>query len=87
MPRVLIDITKYETQQSAAFVELPIYDELWSPMTTWLDHARSQREVKKFSRYMTFWWWVREVAVFVDQHEHERLRAGLQGVGVFARGG
>jgi hypothetical protein len=30
--------------------------------------------------------WVREVAVFVDQLEHELLRADLQGVGFFARG-
>ena len=58
MPRVLIDTTTgrlYDkTQQAAAFEELPVYDELRSSMTTRLDHARIQREVKKFYRYVMF---------------------------------
>ena len=58
MPRVLIDTTTgrlYDkTQQAAAFEELPIYDELRSSMTTRLDHARIQRAVKKFYRYVMF---------------------------------
>jgi len=56
MPRVLIDTTTgrlYDrTQQAAAFVELPIYDELRSSMTTRLDRARIEREVKEFYRYV-----------------------------------
>jgi len=56
MPRVLIDTTTgrlYDkTEQTAAFQELPIYDELRSSMTTRLDHARIQKEVKEFYRYV-----------------------------------
>ncbi|KAF8425734.1 hypothetical protein L210DRAFT_3219341 [Boletus edulis BED1] len=56
MPRVLIDITTGQLhdkiQQAAAFEGLLIYDELRSSMTTKLDHARIQREVKKFYRYV-----------------------------------
>ncbi|KAI9567130.1 hypothetical protein HD554DRAFT_1027307 [Boletus coccyginus] len=56
MPRVLIDTTTgrlYDkTQQAAAFVELPIYDELRSSMTTRLDPARIGTEVKEFYRYV-----------------------------------
>ncbi|KAI9571003.1 hypothetical protein HD554DRAFT_235697 [Boletus coccyginus] len=56
MPRVLIDTTTgrlYDkTQQAAAFEELPIYDELRSSMTTRLDSARIQREVKEFYQYV-----------------------------------
>jgi hypothetical protein len=56
MPRVLIDTVTgrlYDkTQQAAAFEELPIYDELRSSMTSWLDRARIQMEVKKFYRYV-----------------------------------
>ena len=58
MPRVLIDTTTgrlYDkTQQAAAFEELPIYDELRSSMTTWLDEARIRRVVKEFYRYVMF---------------------------------
>jgi len=58
MPRVLIDTTTgrlYDkTQQAAAFEELPIYNELRSSMTTLLDRARIQNEVKKFYRYVMF---------------------------------
>ncbi|KAI9455056.1 hypothetical protein HD554DRAFT_2036671 [Boletus coccyginus] len=56
MPRVLIDTTTgrlYDkTQQAAAFQELPIYNELRSSMTTRLDHARVEIEVKEFYRYV-----------------------------------
>jgi len=56
MPRVLIDITTgrlYDkTQQAAAFEELPIYDELRSSMTTQLDRARIEKEVKEFYQYV-----------------------------------
>ena len=56
MPRVLIDTTTgrlYDkTQQAAAFEELPIYDELRSSMTTLLGHARIEKEVKEFYRYV-----------------------------------
>ncbi|KAI9459521.1 hypothetical protein HD554DRAFT_2330921 [Boletus coccyginus] len=41
-----------KTQQAAAFVELPIYDELRSSMTTRLDPARIGTEVKEFYRYV-----------------------------------
>ena len=58
MPRVLIDTTTghlYDkTQQTAAFEELPIYDELRSSMTTQLDHARIRSAVKEFYRYVMF---------------------------------
>ncbi|KAG6379593.1 hypothetical protein JVT61DRAFT_10098 [Boletus reticuloceps] len=56
MPRVLIDTTTGrlhdKIHQAAAFEGLLIYDELRSSMTTKLDHARIQREVKKFYRYV-----------------------------------
>ena len=56
MPRVLIDTTTgrlYDkAQQAEAFQELPIYDELRSSMTTQLDRARVQKEVKEFYRYV-----------------------------------
>jgi hypothetical protein len=55
---VLIDTTTgrlYDkTQQTAAFEELPIYNELRSSMTTRLDQARIRRAVKKFYRYVMF---------------------------------
>ena len=55
MPRVLIDTTTgrlYDTtQQADAFVELPIYFELISSMTTELDYAYIQKVVKEFYRY------------------------------------
>ena len=58
MPRVLIDTVTgrlYDkTQQAAAFEELPIYDELRSSMTSWLDHARIRSEVKKYYQYVMF---------------------------------
>ena len=58
MPRVLVDtITGRlygKTQQAAAFEELPIYDELRSSMTSRVDRARIQIEVKKFYRYVMF---------------------------------
>ena len=58
MPRVLIDTVTgrlYDkTQQAAAFTELPIYDELRSSMTSRLDNARIQREVKTFYQYVMF---------------------------------
>jgi len=56
MPRVLIDTITgrlYDkTQQAAAFEELPIYDELRSSMTTQLDRARIEKEVKEFYQYV-----------------------------------
>ena len=56
MPRVLIDTVTgrlYDkTQQAAAFEELPIFDERRSSMTTRLDNARIQIEVRKFYRYV-----------------------------------
>ncbi|KAI9567529.1 hypothetical protein HD554DRAFT_973015 [Boletus coccyginus] len=56
MPRVLIDTTTgrlYDkTHQAAAFQELPVYNELRSSMTTRLDHARIEIEVKEFYRYV-----------------------------------
>ena len=56
MPRVLIDTVTgrlYDkTQQAAAFAELPIYDELRSSMTSRLDHARIEIEVREFYRYV-----------------------------------
>ena len=56
MPHVLIDTTTgrlYDkTQQAAAFQELPIYGELWSSMTTWLDHACIRKEVEMFYQYV-----------------------------------
>ncbi|KAI9572541.1 hypothetical protein HD554DRAFT_2036106 [Boletus coccyginus] len=56
MPRVLIDTTTgrlYDkTQQAAAFEALPIYDELRSSMTTQLDRARIEKEVREFYRYV-----------------------------------
>ncbi|KAI9455058.1 hypothetical protein HD554DRAFT_299377 [Boletus coccyginus] len=56
MPRVLIDTVTgrlYDkTKQAVAFKELPIFDELRSSMTTQIDHARIQREVGAFYRYV-----------------------------------
>lgn len=56
IPRVLIDTTTGrlldKTQQVLAFEKLPIYSELVSSMTTQLDPARIQREVKQYYRYV-----------------------------------
>lgn len=56
MPRELIDTDTGrlldKTQQALAFEELPIFSELVSSMTTQLDHARIQREVESYYRYV-----------------------------------
>ena len=56
IPHVLIDTDTGrlcdKTQQAAAFEELPMYNELRSSMTTQLDRARIQSEVKAFYCYV-----------------------------------
>ena len=60
IPRVLIDTGTTtghlhdKAQQAAAFEEFPIYDELRSSMTSQLDNACIQREVKMFYQYVMF---------------------------------
>ena len=57
-PRVLINTIsghlcdKY--QQAAAFEQLPIFSELVSSMTTHIDHARIEQEVREYYRYTMF---------------------------------
>ncbi|KAF8547410.1 TPR-like protein [Imleria badia] len=55
-PRVLIDTTTGrlhdKTEQTAAFMSLPIVNELVSSMTTRIDRSRIKSEVRQFFRYV-----------------------------------
>jgi hypothetical protein len=57
-PRVLLNTTSGrlcdKSEQAAAFELLPVFTELVSSMTTHIDYARIEHEVKAYYRYATF---------------------------------
>jgi hypothetical protein len=57
-PRVLLNTTSGrlcdKSEQAVAFESLPIFTELVSSMTTYIDHARIKQEVTKYYRYAMF---------------------------------